>query len=240
MEVILDELTPKEFFNHGGVVKIKIMGNTLKSFLDGKKKYVFFDYSKYVKFFNSIVLGICDKYPDIEGEKRFSLIMDELDIEANIGNRVYILDSKYDGQSSLLRCLFYYYGDKDIKKGLVSGRDPYGIKNVCFSVVKESDEEWYDYCAQREERGFDNSELWNLDGTIAKFISPRLSAYVDFVIESGHNSTSLPFDEWVGILKRMDVGFRLLSYDRSKTNNEVEQMDDAIDLFGKYFFDLWI
>lgn len=240
MEVILDELTPKEFFNHGGVVKIKIIGDNLKSILDCKKKYTFFEYSKYVKFLNSIILGICDKYPDTKVEDRFTLMRSELDIEANIGNRVYILDSNYDKQSSLLYCLFYYYGDRDIKKGLVSGRDPYGIKNVCFSLVDESDEKWPDYCAQREKRGFDDSELWNLDGTIAKFISPRLSAYVKTVIESNYNSSEMPFDEWLDILKKMDEGFKIMSSDKNRNEDEVDKMNDAIDLFNKYFFNLWI
>jgi hypothetical protein len=30
---------------------------------------------------------------------------------------------------------------------------------------------------QRDERGFDDTELWNLDVTMAKFILPRLAAF---------------------------------------------------------------
>ena len=52
-----------------------------------------------------------------------------------------------------------------------------GIPNVCFSLadeITENDELKEKYKQQRIERGFDDSELWNLDYTIASFVLPRL------------------------------------------------------------------
>ena len=238
MEVILDEMTPIEFFNHGGVVKIKVIDDRITNILNSKKKYVFFEYSKYVKFLNTIILGICDKYPDVKGGDRFILIRDGLQIDANIGNRYYTLDSKYDNQTSLLHCLFYYCGDKNISSSV---RDPYGIKNVCFSIVDESNENWNEFCSQREKRGFDDSELWNLDGSFAKFIAPRLTAYYEIVTgEMKCHPSHMSFEEWVDVLNRMIIGFNIMSLDEEKTDDDKNKVTDAVNLFCEHIHDLWI
>ena len=61
------------------------------------------------------------------------------------------------------------------------------VPNICFSLMKTSDNRWCKYKGQRLSRGFDDSETWNLDTTIAKFIIPRLERFIeiyeDFVID---------------------------------------------------------
>ena len=42
MEVILDELTPFEFFSHGGIVKLTVSDELSKE-CNVKKKYTFFE-----------------------------------------------------------------------------------------------------------------------------------------------------------------------------------------------------
>ena len=63
------------------------------------------------------------------------------------------------------------------------------VPNICFSLMRTSDNRWCKYKGQRLSRGFDDSETWNLDTTIAKFIIPRLERFIeiyeDFVID--HN-----------------------------------------------------
>ena len=57
-----------------------------------------------------------------------------------------------------------------------------GIPNICFSNVsalRSTDGRITEYKQQRIERGFDSSELWNLDTTVAKFLLPRLEALFD-------------------------------------------------------------
>lgn len=58
-------------------------------------------------------------------------------------------------------------------------KDPYGIPNVCFSLAEPDDDRWEDWEYQRRTRGFDDTELWNLDSTIVKFILPRLKVFRD-------------------------------------------------------------
>lgn len=63
------------------------------------------------------------------------------------------------------------------------GQDPYGIPNVNFSVLEHYDNTNTDLVRlanlkqQRVERGFDDTECWNLDYTIAAFILPRLKVF---------------------------------------------------------------
>ena len=49
MEVILDELTPFEFFSHGGIVKLTVSDELSKE-CSVKKKYTFFEYKTYMRF----------------------------------------------------------------------------------------------------------------------------------------------------------------------------------------------
>lgn len=51
------------------------------------------------------------------------------------------------------------------------------IPNLCFSLVSENDKRNVEFKKQRIERGFDESETWALNLTIAKFIIPRLELY---------------------------------------------------------------
>jgi len=53
------------------------------------------------------------------------------------------------------------------------------IPNVCFSIADqlEDSDKIKKFKEQREERGFDDTEVYNLDSTIARFILPRLKRY---------------------------------------------------------------
>ena len=52
-----------------------------------------------------------------------------------------------------------------------------GVPNINFSLTENKDPREKQYVKQRVERGFDSSELWSLDYTIARFIIPRLEAF---------------------------------------------------------------
>ena len=54
------------------------------------------------------------------------------------------------------------------------------VPNICFSHatgLPKNDDRLETYKEQRLERGFDDSELWNLDITIINFILPRLEEW---------------------------------------------------------------
>ena len=236
MEVILDELTPLEFFNHGGIVKLTVSDDLVKD-CDVKKKYTFFEYKPYVRFFRNLYMTYMNNHPDENGYNLYKSVNDELEVLLSIGTSEYVVDLKYDQVWSYETARFYYsYDRRDLE---VQPRDPYGIPNVCFSIIDVNDEKWNIFEKQRLNRGFDDSETWNLDGTIAKFVYPRLLVFIDDVIRIECHPVDLTFDEWVGILKEMMEGFKLMSQDNEKSDDEYKIIEKALDLFRKYFHNLW-
>ena len=237
MEVILDELTPLEFFNHGGIVKVSIKDEDLIKECDLKKKYTFFDYKTYVKFFKDLYMKHIHNHRDENSYDLYKDVNSGVELNPSIGQAQYVVDLNYDRVRSYELAKFYYYQDKnDID---VSSRDPYGISNVCFSQVNPDDDRWEKYTQQRLERGFDESETWNLDGTIARFVYPRLKVFIEDVKKIGCYPASMTFDEWIKILDDMLKGFELLVSDEIKNEDEDKIIEHSLDLFRKHFFSLW-
>ena len=116
--------------------------------------------------------------------------------------------------------------------------DPYKIKNVNFTLIDEDDERWDEYKQQRLERGFDDSELWSLDMTIAKFILPRLKA---FSIDPPSYPGFITYEEWKEILQKMIKGFEnILDDELTKDMRERNKIiEDGLTAFKDYFFNLW-
>jgi hypothetical protein len=80
--------------------------------------------------------------------------------------------------------------------------------------------------------GFDNTELWNLDMTIARFIRPRLKRYLEV--------TPLDFSE----AERQDLqmivnAFEVIEKDVILTPEQSDIAQKGIQLFPQYFFRLW-
>ena len=236
MEVILDELTPLEFFNHGGIVKLTVSDDLAKD-CNIKKKYTFFDYKTYTRFFRNLYITYIHNHNDINSYDSYNYVNSNVSLLPTIGSSEYVVDLKYDHVKSYEIAKFYYLTDKSDSK--VSPRDPYGIQNVCFSLVDENDDRWDEYTKQRLERGFDDSETWSLDGTISRFIYPRLKAFLDDTKRITCHPADIDFDEWISILEKMVRGFELLSSDEEKTNDEDVIIEEALDLFRKYFHALW-
>lgn len=99
-----------------------------------------------------------------------------------------------------------------------------------------------DWAEQRVARGFDDTELWNLDDTIARFIRPRLKALrAKEVIPP----TGMPKDQWLSLMDKMIVAFDLLlpegggTWSRANfTTRQRAQVQEGLDLFRQYFFQL--
>ena len=124
--------------------------------------------------------------------------------------------------------------------------DLLGRENVNFSIVKpeENDERAKKLKEQRMTRGFDDSETWNLDITIAKFIFPRLKAFK----ECNHGfPSSLTEKKWNKILDEMIEGFELyckkdeweFEQDLNERNDKFAKVNKSLKLFSKYFYNLW-
>ena len=116
--------------------------------------------------------------------------------------------------------------------------DPYGIKNVNFSLIEKDDDCWEEYKAQRIENGFDESELWSLDYTIARFICPRLKQFSEDVISY---PTGMTCEEWEDKLKQMVKAFEIIVDDNNweLDKEQVDVVNNGLDLFREHFFSLW-
>lgn len=101
-----------------------------------------------------------------------------------------------------------------------------------------SDDRQKAWSRQREERGFDDTELWALDAAISKFLVPRLIAFRD--LEAGYPPCFQNLDEWTAVLNKMIRAFQLCSEDRVIfTKEEAAQMEEGRKLFHSYFHNLW-
>lgn len=236
MEVILDELTPLEFFSHGGIVKITICDKLAKE-CDVKKKYTFFNYKSYIQFFKNLYMTYLHNHPNENTYNLYKAVNENLEISPSIGTSEYVVDLKYDHVWSYETAKFYYSNDKRDQE--ILPKDPYGIQNVCFSMIDNKDTDWDKYEKQRLQRGFDDSETWNFDGTIAKFIYPRLLVFIEDVKSIECHPSDISFNDWVDILKTMAEGFRLITQDDDKTDDEYNLIEKALDLFRKYYHNLW-
>jgi len=236
MEVILDELTPLEFFNHGGIVKLTVSDELVKE-CNVKKKYTFFDYKTYIRFFKNLYMTYLHNHQNESTFDLYNHVNESLEVNPSIGVSEYVIDLKYDQVKSYETARFYYSNDR--RDTDVSPRDPYGIPNVCFSLVDKDDTRWEEYEEQRLKRGFDDSETWNLDATISKFIYPRLLAFIEDVKRLECHPGYIEFNEWLDILKKMADGFELLSQDSERTGDEETIIETALDLFREHFHNLW-
>lgn len=234
MEVILDELTPKEFFSNGGVVKIKIVLESLKKEYK-RTKFLFYEYGEYLRFLREVHLKCLNIYHSLEREEIYKKIIESLEFSCSIGTKVYMIDPNFDNVHSIEFCKFYYCYDNELlpmKNDDGNKIDTYGIKNVNFSLINVDDTRWEKFRDQRLERGFDDSELWNLFETFSKFITPRLNEF-----EKGHISCpgNMTDEEWHKILNSMIEGFE--SIINGCTDDE--KVEYGLKLFSKYFLYLW-
>ena len=86
-------------------------------------------------------------------------------------------------------------------------KDPYGIPNVNFSVIDNFVPKKLvaEYKQQRIERGFDDTECWNLDLTFSGFILPRLIQFKKDV--NGYPEELGTFENWGAVIDKMIFAF---------------------------------
>jgi len=93
------------------------------------------------------------------------------------------------------------------------------------------------YILQWKLDGFDMTELWSLNHTIAKFVYPRLKEFDD-----GSHPSDLTSEQWSEILNKMIYSFEQLSSDEIwefKDDDTITRIDDGLKLFAEYFRSLW-
>lgn len=117
-----------------------------------------------------------------------------------------------------------------------------GVPNINFSVADKEDKRERSYAKQRIKRGFDDSELWSLDCTIAQFILPRL---IEFKKQTeGYPAHMAGESEWHENLEKMILAFKLVVDGKlivtHETSIRFKKFDEGISLFKDHFLNLWI
>lgn len=124
--------------------------------------------------------------------------------------------------------------------------------------IKRDDKNFKKFKRQRETRGFDDTELWGLDVAIAKFIAPRLKAYIahkDGSIPQTIMQTGFPGanynpatdekefdalqDEWNTKLHKMLDYFTFVASEKETTDRMPDELKEGLKLFAEHYGDLW-
>ena len=94
------------------------------------------------------------------------------------------------------------------------------------------------FIKQLEERGFDDTETWSLDYTIARFVLPRLKRFQE--IKGGY-PPELTEKKWTAVINKMIAAFELIIKDNFKglTKAEFTKVEKGLALFAQYFQHLW-
>lgn len=107
-----------------------------------------------------------------------------------------------------------------------------------FKKIKKLGKRDFLFLWQRLTRGWDDSETWSMDQSLAKIILPRLHTFRD--IKNSHPH-SLSMDAWNKHLDEMIWGFHWFADGKQYSYNEkAARAHDAIELFGKYYKYLWM
>jgi hypothetical protein len=91
---------------------------------------------------------------------------------------------------------------------------------------------------QRRTRGWDDSETFSLDHSLAKVILPRLKRFREVTIAT---PASLDEKEWKEILDEMIETFEFIASEKywNATSEDYERLSKGLDLFAKHYFGLW-
>jgi hypothetical protein len=95
--------------------------------------------------------------------------------------------------------------------------------------------DWWKFLWQRLVRGWDDSELWDLDFTIAKFVLPRLK---EFRLQSdGFPSCIKSKQEWENILD--DIIYAMDATVKQGAGADIDRWQRGLKYWGQYFNYLW-
>jgi hypothetical protein len=89
---------------------------------------------------------------------------------------------------------------------------------------------------QRRTRGWDDSDTWNLDYTLATMILPRLKRFKE--LNNGYPHGLTP-EKWDEMLDQMIYGMEQIIENDNETKPIDKRALEGLELFGKYFRHLW-
>lgn len=96
------------------------------------------------------------------------------------------------------------------------------------------------YWWQRRTRGWDDSDTWSLDGTIAKFALPRLKRFRE--LNNGFpGGDDMTMEKWNAQLDDMiyALGICVREMDDIVDDADWDRVEKGLEAFGKNFRHLW-
>ena len=81
-------------------------------------------------------------------------------------------------------------------------------------------------------------EVWNTDNVLAQFIAPRLLAF-KALDKHGYPPECKDMREWNNIIQKMIDAFELMKYVHTPSPDESKTIEQGLDLFCKYYRNLW-
>jgi hypothetical protein len=102
--------------------------------------------------------------------------------------------------------------------------------------IRSSIKRWW----QRRTRGWDDSDTWSLDYTIAKFALPRLIRFKE--LNNGYPGDFATPEAWDEAIDKMI--YSLQACIKHNEGNDIDIADwprvkEGLELFGKHFMALW-
>ena len=125
---------------------------------------------------------------------------------------------------------------------------PEGLKNINFSVADEVYEKDLQarekYKQQRFEQGFDDTETWHIDRTLALFIIPRLKRFIEVNNGIPNGETVESYNDKLNfIINAFENYYATDKYYQSTDSAERKQLTDdvrkAVGLLSNLWFELW-
>ena len=122
------------------------------------------------------------------------------------------------------------------------------LNNINFSVADEVYEKDLatreKYKQQRFEQGFDDTETWHMDRTIALFIIPRLKKFIELNNGIPTGETVESYNEKLNfIISAFENYYATNKYYESVDDAERKQLTDdvkqAVEYLSKLWFELW-
>ena len=122
------------------------------------------------------------------------------------------------------------------------------LNNINFSVADEVYEKDLatreKYKQQRFEQGFDDTETWHMDRTIALFIIPRLKKFIELNNGIPTGETVESYNEKLNfIISAFETYYATNKYYESVDDAERKQLTDdvkqAVEYLSKLWFEMW-
>ena len=114
--------------------------------------------------------------------------------------------------------------------------------SIAEEVYKDEPEKLEKYKKQRDENGFDDTETWHLDKTVALFLIPRIKRYIQVNNGFPAGMTEELYNEKLNYIVKAFEEYYLDENVEVSLELEKERLSNAkkaVAILGEIWFDLW-